>query len=158
MKIRYVLMIGIAGLATWSAGTGAVRASELLYAGAGFMVGTQSLTDTFSVPTAGTLTVTLADVAWPQPLASLDVLMSSASGVLGPEMGAGTSMFNVAAGHYTASLFGVAQGALNAGVYSLEIQFQPGGSGGTPVPLPTSIALLLSGLGLLAWQRRSAAG
>jgi hypothetical protein len=33
----------------------------------------------------------------------------------------------------------------------MEIQFSPT----SPVPLPTSIALLLSGLALLLWQRRT---
>jgi hypothetical protein len=62
-----------------------------------------------------------------------------------------TQIFNVSAGNITAQWFGTPQGSLNTGVYGLEIQFQPG----SPVPLPTSIALLLSGLGLLIWQRRT---
>jgi LPXTG-motif cell wall-anchored protein len=72
-------------------------------------------------------------------------------------MGAGTSSYKVAAGNVYTQWFGTAQGPLDAGVYSLEIQFSPS-AGGSQVPLPTSVGLLLSGLGLLVWQRRTRAG
>jgi hypothetical protein len=129
----------------------AADASEVLYDGTGFMVGQQSFQDTFSVDGPGTITVTLSDMVWPVALANLDLVMSTPHGLLGPEMGTGTSTFVVAAGgDVTAQWFGTAQGMLDAGTYGLEIQWTPT----TPVPLPTSIGLLLSGLGLLAWQLR----
>jgi hypothetical protein len=102
------------------------------------------------------LTVTLANVAWPTQLASLDLLVSSPSGALGPELDAtnstATATYNVTSGNVVAQWFGTAQGSLDAGVYAMEIQFQPSSN---PVPLPTSIALFLSGIGLLVWQRKS---
>jgi hypothetical protein len=132
------------------------RAAQILYEGVGFMQGTQSFSESFHVASSGTLTVTLGNVPWPTQLSSLNMLVSQTSGASGPQMGAGTSSFNVNAGNVFAQWFGTAQGSLNAGVYSLEIQFQPNaGTTGNPVPLPTSIALLLSGLGLLMWQRRA---
>jgi hypothetical protein len=137
------------------AGAQRAQASEVLFNGVGFLQGSQSFSDSFNLSAPGTLTVTLANVAWPTQLASLDLLLTSPSGAMGPEMGPGTSTFNVTAGNVTAQWFGTAQGALNTGVYSMEIQYQPSGSSGNPVPLPTSIALFLSGLGLLLWQRRS---
>ena len=157
MKIRSGLLAAAGVLACCAAGARPAAASEVLYSSVGFLQGTQSFSDSFNVASAGTLTVTLGNVGWPQPLASLNMLVSSAGGALGPEMGAGTSSFNVAAGDVFAQWFGTAmQGGLNAGVYSLEIQFQPNsGTGGSVVPLPTSIALLLSGIGLLVWQRKT---
>ena len=124
------------------------------------MEGTQSFTDSFSVASPGTLTVTLGDLDWPAPLASLNLLVSTPNGAVGPELtGPGTATFNVSSGNVIAQWFGTAaQGGLNTGAYSLEIQFSPGSSTSSPVPLPTSVALLLSGLGLLVWQRRTRAG
>jgi len=120
------------------------NADTVLYDGSGFMRGTQSFSDTFNLTAPGTLTVTLSNVAWPQQLASLNFLLSSANGTMGPEMSAGTYTFAVAAGgNVFAQWFGTAQGPLDAGVYSLKIDFQP--LGGTTVPLPTSVVLLLSG-------------
>lgn len=132
------------------------NASEILYDGVGFMQGTQSFTDSFSLSSPGTLTVTLANVAWPTQLASLNLLVSTPSGALGPELNAtnstATATYNVTSGNIVAQWFGTAQGSLDAGVYAMEIQFQPSSN---PVPLPTSIALFLSGIGLLVWQRRT---
>ena len=156
MRIRNFVLTAFAAVAGLSLGLGRAEASQVLYDGVGFMQGTQSFSESFSLPTAGTLTVTLGNVAWPQQLASLNMLVTTASGAAGPEMGAGTSSFKVAAGNVYTQWFGVAQGPLDAGVYSLEIQFSP--SSGSPVPLPTSVGLLLSGLGLLIWQRRTRAG
>jgi len=156
MKIHRGVLAAVGALAISSFGLRSAAAAEVLYSSSGFLQGTQSFTDSFAVSSPGTLTVTLANVGWPAPLSSLNMLVSSPSGALGPEMSAGTSTFNVLAGDVSAAWFGTAQGALNAGVYSLEIQFQPN-AGGNTVPLPTSIALLLSGIGLLIWQRKTRA-
>jgi len=156
MRIRNFVLTTLAAVGGLSLASTQAEASQVLYDGVGFMQGTQSFSESFSLPTAGTLTVTLGNVAWPQQLASLNMLVTSASGAAGPEMGAGTSSFKVAAGNVYTQWFGTAQGPLDAGVYSLEVQFSP--SAGSQVPLPTSVALLLSGLGLLVWQRRTRAG
>jgi hypothetical protein len=130
------------------------NADTVLYDGAGFMTGTQSFSDTFNLTAPGTLTVTLTNVAWPQQLASLNFLLSTDNGMMGPEVGAGTYTYNITtSGNVFAQWFGTAQGPLNAGVYALKIDFQPQ-AGGTPVPLPASAVLLLSGLAVL-WQRRA---
>jgi hypothetical protein len=145
--VRQLLLMGALAVA---AATPAL-ADQVLYDSTGFLVGQQSFTDSLTLSGPGTLTVTLTDMAWPEQLASLNSVVSSSSGLLGPEMGAGTQSFQVTGGPVVVQWFGTAQGALDAGVYGMEIQFQST----TPVPLPTSIALLLSGLLMLVWQRRS---
>jgi hypothetical protein len=126
-------------------------AGSVLLDSTGFLVGQESFTDSLNLSGPGTLTVTLTDMAWPEQLASLNSVVSSSTGLLGPEMSAGTQSFQVTGGPVVVQWFGTAQGALDAGVYGMEIQFQAT----TPVPLPTSIALLLSGLLMLVWQRRT---
>jgi hypothetical protein len=154
MRIRGFLVAAAAALAVGTMGCGQARADQVLYDNSGFLQGTQSFVQSFDLSSPGTLTVTLTNVAWPQQLASLTLLLTSTSGLLGPSMGAGTEYFNVGAGDVFAQWFGTAQGPLNAGVYSMRIEFTPS-AGGNAVPLPTSIGLLLSGLGLLIWQRRT---
>ncbi len=164
MKIRGGFLVLMSALACGSIGSNHARAAQMVYDGVGFIQGTQTLTDSFTLASPGTLTVSLANIGWPQQLASLSLLLTSASGaLLGQEsvpgnslFGVDTQTFNVQAGNITAQWFGTAQGELNSGVYGLEVQFQP--DSGSPVPLPTSIALLMSGLGLLIWQRRTRNG
>lgn len=152
IRATFKAIVCLAGLAAASIQT--AGASEVLYDGVGFLVGQQSFEDSFTVNGPGALTVTLSDVAWPVALSSLDLVVGTSQGLLGPEMGAGTATFQVTSrGNIYAQWFGTAQGPLDAGVYGLKVQWAP-----TPVPLPTSIALLLSGLILLAWQRRERGG
>lgn len=150
------VLLAVGALACASIGANSAAATEVLYDGVGFLEGTQSFTDSFSLPSSGTMTVTLGNIAFPEGLQSLELLVSSPSGSLGTmqqeTVGTSTSSFNVTSGNIATQWFGTAQGSLDAGVYSLEIQFQPNSS---TVPLPTSVALLLSGIGLLIWQRRT---
>ena len=150
-KFLWALVLGLGiGALPMSRAT----ADTVLYDGSGFLQGTESFAQTFNLTAPGTLTVTLSNVAWPQQLASLNFLLSSANGTMGPEMSAGTYSFAISSGgNVFAQWFGTAQGPLNAGVYSLKIDFQP--QGGTTVPLPTSLLLLLSGLALLLWRGRA---
>jgi hypothetical protein len=149
-RLRWILPCLIGWLAAGSASAG-----EVLYSGTGFMSGQQSFSDAFQVSGPGTLTVSLTNVAWPEQLASLNMVVSTTSGLLGPEMGAGTQTFDIKnAGMVYTDWFGTAQGPLDTGVYSMNIQFVPAGAA---VPLPYSIALLASGFLLLLWQRRRAA-
>jgi hypothetical protein len=130
------------------------RADTVLYEGTGFLQGTQSFVESFYLSTPGTLTVTLTNVAWPEQLSSLNFLLTAPGAPMRSEMGAGTEKFEVKEGEFFAQWFGTAQGPLNTGVYSMKIDFQPAAA---PVPIPTSIVLLLSGLALLLWQRRAPA-
>jgi hypothetical protein len=153
MSIRRTLIPMIMSTGVLGGAADPAAASQILYDSVGFMVGQQSFSDTFSVGGPGTLTVSLTDIAWPDQLASLNMVVSTPKGLLGPEVGAGTESYSLNGGPVTVQWFGTAQGPLDAGVYGMNIQFQSNGT--TSVPLPTSIALFLSGIGLLAWQRRS---
>jgi MYXO-CTERM domain-containing protein len=153
MKIQYVLSLIICMAGLLAASARPADASEILYDSSGFVRGQQSMEQSFVVSGPGTLTITLSNVDWPQSLASLNLLVSSTQGLLGPEMGAGTAAFKFSGGDIFAQWFGTAQGPLNTGVYGLEVVWNSA-STTAPVPLPTSFALLLAGLLLLFWHRR----
>ena len=156
MKISKFFLATIGTLAFCCAGS-SPAAAEVLYSGAGFLRGNQSFSDSFYVSSPGTLTVTLTNIPWPQQLASLKLLVDSTGGLLKSGDASSSpfsSSFSIGAGDVFAQWFGTAQGGFDIGVYSLKISFQPLQGGGNPVPLPTSIALFLSGLGLLLWHRR----
>jgi hypothetical protein len=117
------------------------------------VVGTESTTDTFTAPTAGTVTVTLNSFGWAAPLSALSFSASSATQVLASWTGTGvtsdTATFNVAAGSYFANIMATASGAMDMGLYSLRMTFTPA------VPLPSSGWLLLTGMFVLAGLARA---
>jgi hypothetical protein len=131
---------------------GEARAGQVLYDSSGFLQGSQGFTKSFDLSGPGVLTVTLTNVDWPTKLAGLDALLSNSSGRIGQKMGEGVTEVEVDGGRIYANWFGQAQGPFNVGVYGMKIEFQPNQQ---VVPLPTSLALLASGLLLLAWQRRT---
>jgi hypothetical protein len=134
---------------------GTARADSVLYDSVGFIQGKQSFTDSFDITTPGTLTVTLSNIAWLDTIADLNCFVTTSGGLIGTSMGVGTESFQVGPGMIYAHWFGDANGTYGIGVFGMKIMFQPG----TPVALPTSLILLLSGLGvLLGWQRRAVAG
>lgn len=132
-------------------GIGEAVASQVLYDGIGMISGQQTITDSFSVSGPGTLTVSLQDMSFPSPLASLNLLVGSTQSLLGPETGAGTVSYKIGGPEqiYVQAL-ATAEGPLDSGVYGLDVMFAPT----APVPLATSITFLASGLMLFAWQRR----
>jgi hypothetical protein len=148
MKFKLMTVFCVSLLAI--GGVRAARAADVLYDSVGFLQGQQSFVQAFNITGPGTLTVTLGNVAWPETLANLNMTLSTAAGMMGPEMGAGSVTFDVKGGPIFAQWFGTAQGPLDLGVYSLKVVFNANVV--TPVPLPTSVLLMGFGLLFLGWQ------
>ena len=93
----------------------------------------------------------MANIAWPEELASLDMVVSTANGLLGPEMGPGTQTFDIKSpGMVYTQWFGTAQGPLDTGVYSMNIQFVPAGRGSAAAVLDCVAGLRVDALHLAA--------
>jgi hypothetical protein len=128
----------------------AASADELVLEQSGLLTGTQSVVTPFTVGGAGTLRVTLTDLAWPDRLATLSFALSDAQSVLGVLAAPGMQQFQIGgAAQMFAHVYGVGAGALNTGLYSLRVEF-------APVPLPSAAVLLLAGMGLFAALRKPA--
>jgi hypothetical protein len=140
-------------LTAWILPPEAARADSIIYDGISLFSGQQSFTESFNLAGPGTLTFSLSNIPWLDTVSNLSGFLTTTSGEIGSTIGAGTESISVGPGTYYAHWFGDAQGTYNLGVVGLKINFQPG----TPVPLPTTLVLMLSGLGLLfGWQSRKA--
>jgi hypothetical protein len=120
--------------------------------------GTQSNVYALTAPSAGSVTVSLANLGWPDRLASLSFALATSSGVLMTFSGEGHETVNLgSAGTYYAIVTGKAQGHWNLGMYSLRMSFSTSENPGGPVvPLPAAVWLLLSGLvGALGFTRKA---
>jgi hypothetical protein len=155
MKIRHVMATAAAVIAAGVLPLAPAKADSILYDTMSVIAGAQSSVESFNITAPGTLTVTLAAIPWFDTLSNMSVFFSTASSVIpGSSMGAGTESLNVSAGTVYSHFFGNANGSYGLGAYGMKVSFQAS-AGGTPVPLPASLLLLLSGLGILfGWQRR----
>jgi hypothetical protein len=150
VHIRQSIIIGLAVIA----GALSLRpaaADTVLYDTAGFIQGQQSFVQSFDITTAGTLTVSLADIPWLDTVSNLNFFLTTAGGTVGTSMGAGTESIGVGPGVVYAHWFGDANGAFGVGAYGIKLMFQPGSV--TPVPLPGALFLLLSALAALVGVR-----
>ena len=133
-------------------------ADNILMAQTTLVAGTVSTVDSFTAPSAGTVTVTLQSLNWPTPLSALSFSATSASSVLASWNGTGvtsdTATFNVGAGTYYSHIMATASSAgMDLGLYSMLMTFNPNT---TPsVPLPASGWMLLTGLFVLAGLARA---
>jgi len=153
VKHRALLATTITIIAAWLLPLRVAQADSVLYDSAGFIQGQQSFVEAFDIPTAETLTVSLSQISWLDTISDLNCFVTTASGVLGtPMSGPGTESMNVQPGMIYVHWFGDANGQYGLGAYGLKVE---GATNTTPVGLPGTLILLLSGLGVLfGWQRR----
>jgi hypothetical protein len=141
----------------------AARADMVLLSDTTLVTGQRASVYSFNTPAAGTVTVQLTNLAWPQALSNLSFMATTPTQVLSswsapsspPGPTTETMTFQVTgSGAYYADVMATAGGPLHLGLYSLSLSFAPPGS---PVPLPSSGGLLVGALvvlfGLL-WRRR----
>ena len=156
MKSHTFAASALLALGIWLTPFAASRADTVLYDAGSFVEGQQSFTQSFNISGPGTLTVSITDIPWLDIVSDLNCFLSTASGLINPAAnganGGGSESFSVGSGPIYAHWFGNAVGIYDLGVIGVKITFQPAG---IPVPLPASLVLLLSGLGVLfGWQRR----
>jgi hypothetical protein len=151
VHIRQSIFVALAGIVAWALPFSSASADTVLYDSSGFIQGQQSFVQSFDITTAGTLTVSLADIPWLDTISNLNFFLTTATGTVGASMGAGTESVGLGPGMVYAHWFGDAAGTFGVGAYGIKLMFQP--TGATPVPLPGALILLLSGLGLLFGMR-----
>jgi hypothetical protein len=129
------------------------RADTVLLAESGRISGMGGDVYSLVAPSAGTLTVKLQNLDFPERLASLSFNLTTATSVLKTLDAAGETTFDLtSAGTYYAIVSGTAQGRWNIGMYSLKISFGPLVA---PVPLPGALWLLLSGIAAVLGATRT---
>lgn len=114
--------------------------------------GSYSGIESFSVTRAGTLTIHLENIAWPERLSQLNCSIYSQSGFMHSLTDSATLSFDIAgAGTYFANISAGAGGLLNLGLFSFKVSFVPS----TPtVPVPAAVWLLGSVLGIFGLRQR----
>jgi hypothetical protein len=129
---------------------GSVLACPLLDDGANLFQGSSTFTSDFQVSTPGTLTVSF-DISSQDPASNFGVNLWSTDAFVGTFMNGVTTKIPVVPGLVYAFSFGEQGKKDISGAFTVDFTFQPNSA---PVPLPGSLILLVSGLGL-AFVRHS---
>jgi len=128
--------------------------SILVFSQSGFISNPLPLQTQFDIPFAGTLTIQLIDLAWPEKFSSLSFMMTSGSGVVAQLDAPGAFSFQLdSPGRFFGFLTGQTQGAMHAGTYLLQMSLLQLTQ---PVPLPAALWLLMSGIVGIGMLRRQA--
>jgi hypothetical protein len=127
------------------------HADPVLVSQSSMISGSFSGVYTFSTTQAGTLSLRLENIAWPERLAALSCNLYDGQTLLGSLATTGELQIQVAgAGTYFSHLFAQAAGVLDLGLFSLNVTFHPSVSA---VPLPAAVWMLLSVIGFFGIRR-----
>jgi len=110
--------------------------------------GSSLIVNELALPSAGVLTIKLADIKWPDTLQSLSFLVTDLKNSWTTLDKAGNLLVNVSGPtQLFAAVFARSQSEGVYGLYNLRASF-------SPVPLPAAVWLMLSGLGAIGWIKR----
>jgi hypothetical protein len=150
LAVASALGLGLAAGALPQPAAADMVTAENLLAQSTLVINQQANVYSFSAPGPGTIYVSLQDVLWPTPLASLGMSLNSTNGVLGTMNVEGEMDLVLSkGGAYYVDVSGKAGGSLDVGLYSLQVTFVPQGA----VPLPGTLALVLGSMLALGGAR-----
>lgn len=151
-RVRRWLITGLMAVSGVLAAPFASADSVLLEV-APLISGTQQTIYSVTTSGPGSLSVSLANLGWPERLSSLSFAFATSSGILKTFTGDTQSTLDIgSAGTYYAIVTGTAQGHWNLGMYSMRLGFSAL-DGPAPVPLPGGVSLLLLGFAALRMTR-----
>ena len=140
----------LAALAAWGlVFVGAAQAALVPYQKVAFIKDTDYFSEAFTIDTAGTYQATLTDFNFPSDFGQVALDVTTAVATEGSLIGPGSFVFDAEPGTYYASVYGVGGGALNLGLLGVQVEATSTAITSSPVPLPASLVLLLSGLAVL---------